>query len=66
ISHWDVPDMTEPVEEAYEHVEHGRITEGDFRELVFSNAVALHAGANPDFFTGTSVEAAVAAELQRS
>ena len=25
ISHWDVPDMTEPVEEAYELVEDGVI-----------------------------------------
>jgi hypothetical protein len=62
ISHWDVPDMTEPVEEAYEHVEHGRISERDFRDFVFTNAVALHAGANPDFFRGTAVEAAVDAE----
>ena len=27
ISHWDVPDMTEPVAEAYELVEHGVITD---------------------------------------
>jgi hypothetical protein len=63
VSHWDVVDMTEPVEESYEHVEHGRMTEGDFRDFVFTNAVALHAGANPDFFAGTVVEAAVTEEL---
>ena len=28
ISHWDVPDMTEPVEEAYELVEHGLLDDG--------------------------------------
>lgn len=65
ISHWDVVDMTEPVEEAYEHVDEGRMTERDFRDFVFTNAVHLHAGANPRFFDGTVVEAAVAAELGR-
>jgi len=63
ISHWDVPDMAEPVAEAYELVEHGHITPADFREFTFTNAVRMHAGANPDFFRGTVVEAAVAAEL---
>jgi hypothetical protein len=63
VSHWDVVDMTEPVGESWEHVEHGRMTERDFRDFVFTNAVALHAGANPRFFDGTVVEAAVQAEL---
>ena len=59
ISHWDVPDMTEPVEEAYELVEHGLIGEGDFRELMFVNPARLHAGMNPAFFDGTVCERAV-------
>jgi predicted TIM-barrel fold metal-dependent hydrolase len=63
ISHWDVVDMAEPVEESWEHVEHGRMTERDFRDFVFTNGVQLHAGANPSFFAGTVVEAAVAEEL---
>jgi hypothetical protein len=62
ISHWDVPDMTEPVAEAWEAVEDGPLLEEDFRAFVFGNPVRLHAGANPDFFRGTVVEAA-AAEL---
>ena len=57
ISHWDVPDMTEPVAEAYELVESGRITEGDFREFTFLNPLRLHAGMNPRFFQGTICEA---------
>ena len=65
VSHWDVPDMTEPVAEAWELVEHGHITRDDFREFTFTNAVRLHAGPNPDFFRGTVVEAAVDAELAR-
>jgi predicted TIM-barrel fold metal-dependent hydrolase len=63
ISHWDVPDMTAPVEEAYEHVERGRMSDRDFRDFVFTNGVRLHGGANPSFFAGTAVEAAAAAEL---
>jgi hypothetical protein len=58
ISHWDVRDMTEPVAEAFELVEHGVITEGDFRDLTFVNPVRLHAGPNPQFFRGTVCEAA--------
>jgi len=64
ISHWDVPDMTEPVAEAYELVERGVISEGDFRELTFVNPVRLHAGANPDFFTGTVCEGAATGVLE--
>jgi predicted TIM-barrel fold metal-dependent hydrolase len=59
ISHWDVQDMTEPVEEAYELVEDGIIGEAEFRELTFVNPARLHAGMNPDFFAGTVCEDAV-------
>jgi predicted TIM-barrel fold metal-dependent hydrolase len=63
ISHWDVPDVAEVLAEAYELVEHGLIDEHDFEELTFSNVVRLHAGANPEFFAGTCVEAPAAACL---
>jgi predicted TIM-barrel fold metal-dependent hydrolase len=59
ISHWDVPDMTEPVSEAWELVERGTITEADFEELMFANAVRLHTAVNPGFFDGTVLEGAV-------
>jgi hypothetical protein len=58
ISHWDVRRMTDPIEEAYELVERGVITEQDFRELTFVNPVRLHGGANPRFFADTVCEAA--------
>ena len=32
IGHWDVTDMNEVVEEAHELVDHGLITEEDFRD----------------------------------
>ena len=59
IGHWDVPDMTEVTEEAYEAVEQGLITSNDFRDFVFTNPVGLWTAVNPDFFKGTSVEGAV-------
>jgi hypothetical protein len=62
ISHWDVTDMTEPIAESWEAVEHGRLSEADYRDFAFANAVRFHAGMNPDFFVGTIVEQA-AAEL---
>ena len=59
IGHWDVPDMTEVTEEAYELVEHGLINQDDFRDFVFANPARLWAEMNPDFFKGTVVEDAV-------
>lgn len=63
IAHWDVQDMTQPVAEAFELVERGLIGEREFRELMFLNPARLHAGANPDFFAETAVEAAVTEAL---
>jgi predicted TIM-barrel fold metal-dependent hydrolase len=63
IGHWDVPDMTEVTEEAYELVEHGVMTEEDFRDFVFTNPTTLWTGMNPDFFRGTVVEQAVSGLL---
>jgi predicted TIM-barrel fold metal-dependent hydrolase len=65
ISHWDVVDMTDPIAEAYECVEKGTLTEGDFREFAFENAVRLHGGMNPEFFDGTLIETAAAEVLAK-
>ena len=59
IGHWDVTDMEEVVEEAFEPVEQGLITEEDFKEFVFLNAVSLYTDMNPEFFKGTRIEADV-------
>ena len=56
IGHFDVPDMTEVVPEAYELVEHGLINETDFRDFMFANAVRFWGEVNPNFFKGTAVE----------
>src|SRR5262250_459969 len=65
VGHFDVTDMSEVLEEAHELVEHGLITQDDFRQFVFGNAARLHTAMNPDFFKGTVVEGAVAKELAR-
>jgi predicted TIM-barrel fold metal-dependent hydrolase len=56
IGHFDVVNMNEVLEEAYELVEDGLITDQDFREFVFSNPLHFWADGNPDFFKGTVLE----------
>jgi predicted TIM-barrel fold metal-dependent hydrolase len=63
ISHWDVEDMAGVVDEAHGLVRKELLTDEDFRDFVFRNPATMLAGANPSFFAGTKVEAAVAAEL---
>jgi predicted TIM-barrel fold metal-dependent hydrolase len=59
IGHWDVTDMKEVVQEAYELVEDRIMSEEDFCDFTFANPATLYAAMNPDFFTGTVCEAAV-------
>jgi predicted TIM-barrel fold metal-dependent hydrolase len=66
ISHFDVPNVLDVLPEAYELLEHEMITEDDFRDFMFANAVRLHGEMNPDFFKGTVVEEAAAAVLAKS
>ena len=56
--------MRDPLPEAYELVEDGHITERNFRDFVFENAVRLWGTQNPRFFEGTSVAKEAAAVLQ--
>src|SRR5215469_3489611 len=63
IGHFDVPDMTQVLPEAYELVEDGLISEDDFRDFVFINPIKLWAGSNKNFFKGTAVESEVAKVL---
>ena len=63
IGHWDVPDMREVTEEAFEPVEAGLISEADFRRFVFGNPVERLTALNPGFFAGTVVEQAVEDEI---
>ncbi|HJU11013.1 MAG TPA: amidohydrolase family protein, partial [Candidatus Binataceae bacterium] len=52
LGHYDLPDMRDAAKEAWELVEHGLISEGDFRDFVFTNPVRAKTRVNPDFFTG--------------
>ncbi len=56
VSHWDVPDMSEVLPEAFEMVEKELLNAQDFEEFTFRNAVLLHGGMNADFFKGTAIE----------
>jgi len=56
IGHFDVPDMTDVVPETYELVEHGLLSDDDFRDFMFANAVRVWGEVNPDFFKGTVAE----------
>ena len=59
IGHFDLPDMRDAASEAYELLENELITETDFRDFVFVNAVRAKTDVNPAFFKGTRVESAV-------
>ena len=63
IGHWDVTDVGDIVHEAYELVDKKLVSEHDFRDFVFTNAVRLYTKTNPDFFRGTTCERAVAAAI---
>jgi predicted TIM-barrel fold metal-dependent hydrolase len=63
IGHFDVPDMSDVVPEAYELVEHGLLSDDDFKDFMFANAVRFWGEVNPDFFKGTAVEKAAAEVL---
>ncbi len=63
IGHWDVPDFTEVLDEAWELVEHGHLDTTQFRAFSCENAIKLFGGTNARFFEGTAVEAHAAKVL---
>jgi acetylornithine deacetylase/succinyl-diaminopimelate desuccinylase-like protein len=63
ISHFDVPEMSKVMPSAISLLQDGLMTEEQFRDFMFANAVRLHGGANPAFFQGTVVEQEAAAVL---
>jgi predicted TIM-barrel fold metal-dependent hydrolase len=64
IGHFDVVNMNEVLEEAYELVDDGLITEEDFRDFVFVNPLRFWAEGRPDFFKGTILESEAAEVLR--
>jgi predicted TIM-barrel fold metal-dependent hydrolase len=63
IAHWDVPDMAEVLEEAWEMVDNGWIDEKAFRKFTFEHPVDFYTRTNPKFFDGTVVADAVSEHL---
>ena len=64
IGHFDVVNMNEVLEEAYELVDDGLISEEDFREFTFLNPVRFWADGRPDFFKGTVLESEAVSALR--
>ena len=64
IAHWDLPDITEVLEEAWEMVEHEWIDEADFERFTFENPVKFYTHTNKNFFDGTVVEPEVTKYLE--
>jgi hypothetical protein len=64
VSHWDVSDMKYVLGESWELVEHGHITEEDYRDFVFAYPAQFYSNLNTDFFKGTRIEGQVASLSQ--
>ena len=58
MGHWDVPDAAGILPEAWEMVEHGRMSRADFRRFTFEHPAEFF-GINPAFFDSTTVEPAM-------
>ena len=59
IGHWDVPDFTGVLPEAWELIEDDLVTRDQFSDFMFGNVARLFTGTNPQFFDGTAVESQV-------
>jgi len=55
IGHFDVPDMTEVLGEAYRPVQKGTMKPEHFRDFVFTNPTRFYTDTNPDFFANTVI-----------
>ncbi|MDG2334593.1 MAG: amidohydrolase family protein [Myxococcota bacterium] len=55
MGHWDVPEMSGILEEAYELVEKGLVDEEGFRDFVMTNPIRFYTSVNPDFFADTRI-----------
>jgi predicted TIM-barrel fold metal-dependent hydrolase len=65
VGHFDVPDMSRVLLEAWELVDRGLIDTSQFRAFTFDSVVRLHGTSRPSFFSGTAVEDEAAQILSR-
>jgi len=63
IGHWDVPDFTGVLPEAWELIENGLVDRDQFKDFMFGNVAELFTSTNPQFFDGTVVEKSVKSML---
>jgi hypothetical protein len=66
IGHWDVPDMTDVLPEAWELVEHDHLGLDEFADFTCFNAIRMLTAANPDFFEGTVIGGVIRKDAVRS
>ena len=59
IGHFDVPSLPDVLHEAYENVEHGWMTDEQFRDFMYVNPARFYLESNPRFFDGTILESTV-------
>jgi hypothetical protein len=59
MGHWDVPDVSRVLPEAWELVEDGHLTLEHFADFTCGNVVRMLTSMNPGFFAGTAVADAV-------
>jgi predicted TIM-barrel fold metal-dependent hydrolase len=63
ISHFDVPDFSAVIPEAYKMVEKGILTAEQFKKFTFTNVCEMLQRADPELFVGTALEGAVDAPV---
>ena len=66
VGHWDVPDIREVLEEAYELVDEGFLDNDEFRDFVFGHSARLYTHLDPNFFEETAVADACRTELSKT
>lgn len=63
VGHWDVPQMSGVLAEAWELVEKGHLDAEAFRAFTFDNAVRFYGSLDSECFAGTAIEAQAAQVL---
>ena len=55
VGHWDVTNVTKVLADSYKFVTEDIMTENNFKDFVFCNAVTLYGGLNKNFFASTII-----------
>ena len=63
VGHWDVPDIREVLEEAFELVDDGFLDAADFRDFTYAHSLHLYTQLNPNYFDDTVIADTARADL---